>query len=104
MGRHSGAVCTACQQRILVRDGKLIAHRHTFPDLGTSLPCVGSHRRAPQHWLPTASPGGTPARADDELSAALIEDAREARLDRRQLDVYITAIQRSAGQDRAGDL
>jgi hypothetical protein len=46
VGRHSGAVCTACQQRILVRDGRLIEHQHTFPILGRSVPCVGSHSRA----------------------------------------------------------
>jgi len=46
MGRHTGAFCTACRQRILVRDGRLIEHRHTFPSLGTSVPCVGSSAKA----------------------------------------------------------
>lgn len=47
MGRHSGAVCTACQVRILVRDGRLIDHWHQFPVLGKSLLCVGSQSKAP---------------------------------------------------------
>ena len=47
MGRHSGAVCKACQRRILVRDGRLIEHWHQFPTLGKSLLCVGSHSEAP---------------------------------------------------------
>jgi len=50
MGRHSGAVCQACQQCILVRDGRLIEHSHQFPTLGTSVTCVGSHLKAPDDW------------------------------------------------------
>lgn len=50
MGRHSGAVCQACQQCILVRDGRFIEHVHQFPTLGRSLPCVGSLSRAPDDW------------------------------------------------------
>ena len=50
MGRHSGAVCKACQRRILVRDGKFIEHRHQFATLGKSLLCVGSHSEAPDGW------------------------------------------------------
>jgi len=46
VGRHSGAVCMACQRRILVRDGRLIEHWHEFPTLGKSLPCVGSYSKA----------------------------------------------------------
>ena len=102
MGRHSGAICTACQRRIRVIGGKLIAHRHYFPDLGTSLPCVGSHSNAPQGWMASALPEST-AGSDDELSAALIEDARQAKLDRPQLDAYLTAIQRTGGLGSAGD-
>jgi len=45
VGRHSGAICPACRHRILVRDGRLIEHQHTFPTLGTSVPCVGSYVR-----------------------------------------------------------
>jgi len=30
-----------------VRDGRLIQHQQVFPTLGTSLPCVGSHSKAP---------------------------------------------------------
>jgi len=45
VGRHSGAICTACRQRILVREGRLIEHQHTFPTLGTSVSCVGSEVR-----------------------------------------------------------
>jgi len=37
VGRHSGAVCKACQRRILVRDGRLIEHWHQFATLGKSL-------------------------------------------------------------------
>ena len=101
MGRHSGTICKACQRRIRVINGKLIKHRHYFPDLGTSLPCVGSHSTAPQGWL--ASTPDTTADSDDELSAALIEDARQAKLDGPQLDAYLTAIQRTGGLDGAGD-
>ena len=50
MGRHSGAVCKACQRRILVRDGRLIEHWHQFATLGKSLLCVGSHSEAPDDW------------------------------------------------------
>ncbi len=50
MGRHSGAICSACQRCILVRDGRLIDHSHEFPTLGKSLPCVGSQSRAPDDW------------------------------------------------------
>lgn len=50
MGRHSGAVCKACQRRILVRDGRLIEHWHQFPTLGKSLLCVGSHSEASDDW------------------------------------------------------
>ena len=46
MGRHSGAVCRACQELILVRDGRLVEHQQQFPTLGTSLTCVGSHSKA----------------------------------------------------------
>lgn len=102
MGRHSGALCTACQQRILVHDGKLVAHRHSFPELGTSLPCVGSHSRAPQNWSPTPPPVST-AHSDEELIDALIEDARTSRLDRPQLDAYISAIHRTGAPDVPGD-
>lgn len=56
MGRHSGAVCTACQVRILVRDGRLIDHWHQFPTLGKSLPCVGSQSKAPDDWELQESP------------------------------------------------
>jgi hypothetical protein len=45
VGRHSGVICTACRHRILVRDGRLIEHQHTFPTLGTSVTCVGSDVR-----------------------------------------------------------
>jgi len=47
VGRHSGAVCTACQQRILVREGRLIEHQHLFPTLGRAVSCVGSLAKAP---------------------------------------------------------
>ena len=47
MGRHSGAVCRACQELILVRDGRLVEQQQQFPTLGTSLTCVGSHSKAP---------------------------------------------------------
>jgi hypothetical protein len=47
MGRHTGAFCTACRQRILVRGGRLIEHQHTFPSLGTSVSCVGSYAKQP---------------------------------------------------------
>ncbi len=47
MGRHSGAICRACQELILVRDGRLVEHQQVFPTLGRSLPCVGSYSRAP---------------------------------------------------------
>lgn len=50
MGRHSGAICRACQQRILVRDGRLIEHSHDFPALGKSLTCVGSYSKATDDW------------------------------------------------------
>ena len=56
VGRHSGAVCGACQQRILVRDGRLIEHRHVFPDLGKAVACVGSHSKASDGAAATASP------------------------------------------------
>ena len=73
VGRHSGAVCKACQRRILVRDGKLIEHWHQFPTLGKTLLCVGSHSEVPDDWARQealngrAKPGGRvrpdPARA-----------------------------------------
>ncbi len=50
MGRHSGAICSACQQRILVRDSRLIDHSHEFPTLGKSVPCVGSQSKVPDDW------------------------------------------------------
>jgi hypothetical protein len=56
MGRHSGATCTACQRLILVRDGRLIDHRHEFPTLGKSLLCVGSQSKAPDDWTVQESP------------------------------------------------
>jgi hypothetical protein len=38
----------------MVRDGRLVGHQQRFPTLGTSLPCVGSYRKAPDeasgHW------------------------------------------------------
>ncbi len=57
MGRHSGAICSACQRRILVRDGRLIDHVHEFPMLGRSVPCVGSQSRVPDDWAVPDSPG-----------------------------------------------
>ncbi len=56
MGRHSGAVCRACEGLILVREGRLIEHRQHFPTLGTSLPCVGSHSAAPDEETKQGSP------------------------------------------------
>ena len=68
MGRHSGAVCTACEQRVLVREGLFIEHWHEFPGLGTSVPCVGSHSH-PAGEVPTTDPrsgeGGAPVGAAD---------------------------------------
>lgn len=61
MGRHSGAVCQACQQCILVRDGRFIEHAHLFPTLGKSLPCVGSLSRAPDDWALQESLTASPA-------------------------------------------
>ncbi len=58
MGRHSGAICRACQELVLVRDGRLIQHRQVFPTLGTSLPCVGSYSKAPGDPHDQRSPRG----------------------------------------------
>jgi len=60
MGRHTGAFCTACRQRILVRDGRLIAHQHTFPSLGTSVSCVGSDAKAPESGAHESVRGSAP--------------------------------------------
>lgn len=57
MGRHSGTVCTACQVRILVRDGRLIDHWHQFPTLGKTMMCVGSQSKAPDDFLDGAVEG-----------------------------------------------
>ncbi len=39
-----------------MREGRLIQHQQVFPTLGTSLPCVGSHSKAPDdpddQWSP----------------------------------------------------
>lgn len=73
MGRHSGAICSACQQRILVRDGRLIDHTHEFPTLGKSVPCVGSQSKAPDGWAaPDASrpEPAVPAQPGKSASAA----------------------------------
>ena len=56
VGRHSGAVCGACQQRILVRDGRLIQHQHVFPNLGKVVACVGSHSKAADGAAANVSP------------------------------------------------
>lgn len=60
MGRHSGAVCSACQQRVLVRDDRLVEHWHRFPTLDRALPCVGSRSKVADDWAwqewPTSSP------------------------------------------------
>lgn len=61
MGRHSGAVCSACQELILVRDGKLIDHWQEFPTLGKSLLCVGSQGRAPDDVGRESAPGQSAA-------------------------------------------
>jgi hypothetical protein len=64
VGRHSGAICRACQELILLRDGRLVEHQQVFPTLGTSLSCVGSYSRA----LDDAGPQGPlHGRADAEL-------------------------------------
>ena len=60
MGRHSGAVCPACQELIPVRDGRFVEHEHLFPTLGKSLPCVGSGSLAPDDsGLLGSRPGGS---------------------------------------------
>jgi hypothetical protein len=61
-------MCTACRQRILVRDGRLIAHQHTFPSLGTSVSCVGSDAKAPES-VTSSAPAGR-GLATDITSAA----------------------------------
>lgn len=63
MGRHSGAMCSACQRRILVRDGRLIDHAHEFPTLGKSVPCVGSQSKAPDGWAEPDLPGNSASAA-----------------------------------------
>lgn len=42
-----------------MRDGRLVGHQQQFPTLGTSLPCVGSHRKAPDDASRHRSPHGT---------------------------------------------
>lgn len=66
MGRHSGAVCSACQELVLVRDGRLIDHWQEFPTLNKSLQCVGSQRKAPDNWAVPESPSRG---ADSEWAA-----------------------------------
>ena len=100
MGRHSGAICQTCQQRVRVVDGRFIGHRHDFPALGTSVQCVGSHRKSPQGWSLTGL-DDSPGDSVEALRAALIEDAHAYRLDRPRLDAYLTAIQRTVGLDDA---
>jgi hypothetical protein len=58
VGRHSGAPCTACQDVVLVRDGRFIEHLVHFDRLGRSMVCVGSHARPPRDWLDEAQSSG----------------------------------------------
>lgn len=79
MGRHSGAVCRACQELILVRDGRLVEHHQQFPTLGTSLPCVGSHSKAPDDAGGQQSLHG---RADAELDLLPLDNRPQATISR----------------------